>query len=281
MASETKPATRKQMIEEARQAALAGEWSRSIEINQQLLERSPRDAEAYNRIGRAQLEQGNYAEATEAYTQALKIDKANIIARRNLQRLDLLRKTAGEATPSAATAPRTAVFIEEVGRTWVDELINPVELERLALISPSEQLQLEVVDGALFVTTEDGARLGQVEEKTAERIVQLMQNGNLYEVYALGISSRSLRVILREVYRDPRNGNLVSFPRQVSATRAYLRERDSLRARDESEFIMLDDEDDTDDDSAADTSEEDDSADQDGDGFLDDSLQIEEDDAGI
>lgn len=281
MASETKPATRKQMIEEARQAALAGEWSRAIEINQQLLERTPRDAEAYNRIGRAQLEQGNYAEATEAYTQALKMDKANIIARRNLQRLDLLRKTAGEATPSAATAPRTAVFIEEVGRTWVDELVNPVELERLALISPSEQLQLEVVDGVLFVTTEDGTRLGQVEEKTAERIVQLMQNGNLYEVYALGISSRSLRVILREVYRDPRNGNLVSFPRQVSATRAYLRERDSLRARDESEFIMLDDEDDTDDDSAADTSEEDDSADQDGDGFIDDSLQIEEDDAGI
>mgnify|MGYP001140973751 CR=1 FL=1 len=90
-----------------------------------------------------------------------------------------------------------------------------------------------------------------------------------------------IRVILREVYRDPGNGNLVSFPRQVSATRAYLRERDSLRARDESEFIMLDDDDDTDDDSAADTSDEDDSPDQDGDGFMDDALQIDEEDTGI
>jgi hypothetical protein len=269
------------MVEEARQAALAGEWIRAIELNNKLLERTPRDAEAYNRIGRAHLEQGNYAEATEAYTQALKIDKANIIARRNLQRLDLLRKTAGSGKPAAATAPRTAVFIEEVGRTWVDELVNPVDLEQLAMISPSEQLHLEAAGGVLYVTTEDGTRLGQVEAKTAERMVQLMQNGNLYEVYALGISSRSLRVILREVYRDPRNGNLVSFPRQVSATRAYLRERDSLRARDESEFIMLDDEDDSDDDSAADTSDEDDSSDQDGDGFMDDSLQIEEDDASI
>jgi hypothetical protein len=284
MANETKPAkpaTRKQIVEEARQAALVSDWNGAIALNKQLLERTPRDAEAYNRIGRAHLEQSNYAEATEAYTQALKMDKANIIARRNLQRLDLLRKSADSAKPAAATAPRTAVFIEEVGRTWVDELIHPVDLERLAVISPSEKLELEVVNGALYVTTEDGTRLGQVEEKTAERIVQLMQNGNLYEVYALGISSRSLRVILREVYRDPRNGNLVSFPRQISATRAYLRERDSLRARDESEFIMLDDDDDTDDDSAADTSEEDDSSDQDGDGFLDDSLRIEEDDAGM
>jgi tetratricopeptide (TPR) repeat protein len=279
--AETKPATRKQIVEEARQAALAGDWNGAIALNQQLLERTPRDAEAYNRIGRAHLEQGNYAEAIEAYTHALRIDKANIIARRNLQRLELLRKTAGDDHPAAAVAPRTAVFIEEVGRTWVDELVNPVDLERLAMISPSEQLQLEAVDGALYVVTDDGSRLGQVEEKTAERIIQLMQNGNQYEVYALGISSRSLRVILREVYRDPNNGNLVSFPRQVSATRAYLRERDSLRARDESEFIMLDDDDDDADDSAADTSDEDDSPDQDGDGFMDDALQIDEEDTGM
>jgi hypothetical protein len=269
------------MVEMARQAALAGDWNGAIALNKQLLERTPRDAEAYNRIGRAHLEMGEFAEAVESYTQALKNDKANIIARRNLQRLELLRKSADEAQPAAATAPRTAVFIEEVGRTWVDELVNLVELERLAVISPSEQLQLELADGVLYVTTDDGTRLGQVEEKTAERIIQLMQNGNLYEVYALGISSRSLRVILREVYRDPRNAHLVSFPRQISATRAYLRERDSLRARDESEFIMLDDDDDTDDDSAADTSDDDDSSDRDSDGFTDDSLQIEEDDAGI
>jgi len=279
--AETKPATRKQIVEDARQAALAGDWTRAIQLNQQLLERTPRDAEAYNRIGRAHLEQGEYSEAIEAYTQALKIDKANIIARRNLQRLELLRKTAGDEHPTAASAPRTAVFIEEVGRTWVDQLVNPLDLERLALISPSEQLKLEVADGVLHVTTEDGERLGQVEEKTAERIIQLMQNGNLYEVYALGISSQSLRVILREVYRDPRNGNLVSFPRQVSATRAYLRERDSLRAKDESEFIMLDDDDDSDDDSTPDTSDDDDSNDNDGDSFIDDSLQIDEEDAGI
>ena len=281
MSNQTAQATRKQLIEDARKVALAGNWTEAITINQTILERNPRDAEAYNRIGRAHLEQHDYNAAIDAYTQALKTDKANIIARRNLQRLELLRKAPAEAAPSGAIAPRSAVFIEEVGRTWVDELHNSLELEQLALISPGEQLLLEIVDGNLFVTTTDGQRLGEIDAKASERVVQLMRNGNLYEVYALGISSRSLRVILREVYRDLRNGSLVSFPRQVSATRAYQRERDSLRARDESEFILLEDDDDHDDDSRLDSSDEEDSSDNDSDGFMDDSIQIEEEDTGL
>jgi tetratricopeptide (TPR) repeat protein len=279
MSTDTKNKTRKQIAEEARQASLAGEWDLAIALNNLLLEKNPRDAEAYNRIGRAKLEQGQYAEAIDAYTHALKVDKANLIARRNLQRLELLRKGPVSA-PVEKSAPRPAVFIEEVGRTWVDELVDSLPLEDLAHISPGEQLELKIEDGALVVTTPDGTRLGKVDEKTAERIIQLMQNGNQYEVFALGISGRSLRVILREVYRDPRNGNLVSFPRQVSATRAYLRERDSLRARDESEFILLDDDDDVEDDSTADSTDDDDSG-HDSDNFLDDSLQLEDDENGI
>jgi len=278
MATGTKPQTRKQIAEDARQAALAGEWDRAIALNHLLLEKNPRDAEAYNRIGRAKLEQGAFGEAIDAYTHALKVDKANLIARRNLQRLELLRK--GDSFERINSVPRTAAFIEEVGRTWVDELIDPLDLEKLAIISPGEQLQLEIVDGVLVVISPNGARLGQVDNKTADRMIQLMQNGNLYEVFALGISGRSLRVILREVFRDPRNGNLVSFPRQVSATRAYLRERDSLRARDESEFILHEDDDDIDDDARADTSDDDDSS-HENDGFTDDPLQLEDEDSGL
>ena len=281
MSNQTAQATRKQLIEDARKVALAGNWSEAITINQTILERNPRDAEAYNRIGRAYLELHDYNAAIDAYTQSLKNDKANIIARRNLQRLELLRRASNDAAPSGAIAPRSAVFIEEVGRTWVDELHNSLELEQLALVSPGEQLLLEIVDGTLFVTTTEGQRLGEIDGKTAERVIQLMSNGNQYEVYALGISSRSLRVILREVYRDLRNGSLVSFPRQVSATRAYQRERDSLRARDESEFILLDDDDDHDDDSRLDSSDEEDTSDNDSDGFMDDSIQIEEEDTGL
>src|SRR5215203_2040588 len=139
---DTKPKTRRQLIEAAREAALAGNWAEAVEINRQLLERTPRDAEAQNRVGRALLELNDPAGALEAYTAALKIDPANIIARRNLQRLDLLRHQATSKKKTKKdkedvgnhNIPRTNVFIEEVGKTWVDELVNPLPSLELAEI---------------------------------------------------------------------------------------------------------------------------------------------------
>jgi tetratricopeptide (TPR) repeat protein len=128
------------MVEQARGYALSGSWQEAVDINKQLLERTPRDAEAQNRLGRALLELNDPAGAQDAYTAALKIDPANIIARRNLQRLDLLRhqsttKKKKKDDETLHYIPRTSVFIEEVGKTWVDEVVNPVSMEELADVS--------------------------------------------------------------------------------------------------------------------------------------------------
>lgn len=247
--TDTKPKSRRQLVEQARRAALDGDWLEAAAINLDLLDRFPKDAGTYNRLGRVHLENHRYAAAFEAYSNALKVDPANMIARRNLQRLELLRRTHG-ADPSADGAefalpiiPRTNVFIEEVGKTWVDELVNPVSMEQLAEVSSGEQLQMEPQDQRLIVLRADGQRLGEVDAKTAERVLELIAGGNRYEVYALGLSAGSLRIILREVYRDPLQRGKVSFPRQISQTRAYLRERDLLRQRDEADFRFSDDDD--------------------------------------
>lgn len=243
--------TRRQLVEDARRASLEGRWEDAVELNQQLIERTSRDAEAHNRLGRSLLALDRVPSAIEAYASALRADPANMIARRNLQRLETLRNAPsaeGGTTTSAGDhpiMPKTAVFIEEVGKTWVDELVNPVAREDLAEILPGQQLQIEVADGRLVVQREDGRRLGEIEAKTAERVIGLIASGNRYEVYALGLSTQSLRVILREVFRDPSQGTTISFPRQITS-RAYMRERDLLRQRDEADFFMLDDDDDED-----------------------------------
>jgi hypothetical protein len=284
---ETKPKTRRQMIEHARELALLGTWQEAVEVNKKLLERTPRDAEAQNRLGRALLELNDQAGALEAYTAALKIDPANIIARRNLQRLDLLRhQTASKKKKTDDTShdiPRTSVFIEEVGKTWVDEVVNPVSMQELADVSSGEQLELTVKGKRLFVSRHGGKKLGEVEVKTAERLIELMGKGNRYEVYALGISSKSLRIILREVYRDNAKTKIVSFPRQVSATRAYLRERDLLRQRDENDFLFADDDDEDldEEESTAEPGEDDEAAEPEGDAFIEETVAVDDEEQHI
>jgi Tetratricopeptide repeat len=287
--TDTKPKTRRQLIEQARAAALAGNWEEAVEVNRHLLERTPRDAEAQNRLGRALLELKDPAGALEAYTAALKIDPANIIARRNLQRLDLLRhqsaskKKSKKDDDSLHFIPRTSVFIEEVGKTWVDELVNPLSMQELADVSSGEQLELSVKGKKLFVSRSGGKKLGEVEAKTAERLIELMSKGNRYEVYALGLSTTSIRIILREVYRDSSKTNIVSFPRQVSQTRAYLRERDLLRQRDETDFLFADeDEDEVDEEEpAAEPGEDEEAAETESDGFLEETVAVDDEEQHI
>ena len=294
---EAKGKTKRQMIEDARRASLEGRWAEAIELNQRLVDRSPRDADAHNRLGRAYLELGRYGAAIEAYSTALRADPANMIARRNLQRLETLGHRPGEddsvaadgtngtdpgeAEEAKSVTPRTAVFIEEVGKTWVDELVNPVPLEQIATILPGQQLGLEIDGERLYVTTVAGERLGEIEAKTAERVIDLTRQGNRYEVYALGLSTASMRVILREAYRDPSQATTISFPRQIK-TRAYLRERDLLLQRDEADFFLLDEDDDEDEeDTSREATDDEDAAEPDTERFVEDPTATDEEEQTI
>lgn len=281
-----KQLTRRQLGEVARKAAFDGNWEEAVELNLQIIGLSDKDPDAFNRLGRAYISLGNLEEAKEAYTKALRADPANLIARRNLQRLEILRGHGGK--PSADVSrpgpmPRTSVFLEEVGRTWVDELVNPADVQLLADITPGEQLQIVVNDDRLVVNRASGERVGEVEPKTGHRVIELMRTGNRYEIYALGLTGQTLRIILREVYRDPANATTVSFPRQITS-RAYLRDRDLLRQRDESEFFLFDEDEDEDDSEAiaAEPDEDDgDISEADAEGFGDAGNALEDDDSAL
>ena len=251
MSAINKAKTRRQVTDEARQAGLEGRWEEAIAINRELIQRDPKDTEAHNRLGRALLEFRDYTGAYESYSNALKSDPANLIARRNLRRLELLRQDHqdgdGTLRDDSVAFPRSLVFIEEVGKTWVTELTNPAPSSLLAGIYAGQQLELSIEGDRLVVKLADGTRVGEIERKTGDRVIELMAGGNMYEVYALGLTAASLRAILREVYRDPSQAGRMSFPRQITESRAYLKERDLIRQRDESDFYVDDDEDGDDD----------------------------------
>jgi len=242
-APKDKPRTKKQLNADALAASLESRWEESLAINDEILERLPRDAQALNRKGRALIELRQLTAARDAYIPPGGRAPANMIARRNLHRLEQLggRESEIERREKKLT-PRTSVFIQEVGKTWVDEIINPVGTDILADVASGEALELKVTSGRLLVLRSDGVELGEIDPRTAERVIELMAGGNTYEIYALGQSSAGLRIILRETFRDPSQADRVSFPRQISQAGKYLRERDLLRQRDEADFYFSDEE---------------------------------------
>src|SRR5437764_9395043 len=90
--AEEKARLKKQWTDLAIQQALTSQWEEAVITNRNILNLFPSEPDAYNRLGKAYSELGQYTEARQAYSQTLKYSPTNAIARKNLDRLSLLQE---------------------------------------------------------------------------------------------------------------------------------------------------------------------------------------------
>lgn len=245
--------------DEARRLAVEGRWQEAIELNQMILGQSPRDVDALNRLGKAYTETGQLQQALETYRQVLEIDSSNTIARRNVERLELLVESGraeAASVPAGNDQPvSTRVFIEEVGKTYVTDLHRPGDPAVLAQLWPADEVELRAEDKNVAVYDAQGRRLGRLEPRIAQRLIRLWSYGNRYRAFVVSLNGNTVRIILREVYHNPDSPEKTSFPRQakIPAPRPYLRE--SARRQRELEPDLLLEEDDEEEDEETDDAE--------------------------
>lgn len=112
---EDKARLRRKASQEAIALAMQSRWQEAVAVNQSIIELLPTDIDAYNRLGKAYMELGEFAKAKDAYGHTIELDPYNSIAQRNLQRLSLLpdsqisvKEERREASPD--------LFIGEMGK---------------------------------------------------------------------------------------------------------------------------------------------------------------------
>ena len=237
--SEEKIRLRKQLVEQAIKLALQSQWEEAVAVNQSLLSQFPRDPEALNRLGKALSELGHYAEAKKAYAEALEINPANTIARKNLERLSHLGtgETSDHAPKAAAERIDPRLFIEETGKTGFTRLINAAPPEELAKLTSGDQVYFDVDGHTLYVRNARGETIGQVEPRLANRLIRFMQGGNQYAAAITDLDNHQVRIIIRETYQHPDMIGRVSFPAQGTGEtiRAYIKDTMLRYERDEEE----------------------------------------------
>lgn len=200
--------------------AIEGKWQEAIGANKSIIENFPNDVNAYNRLGRAYTELGDYAQARAAYEKAIEIDVYNSIAKKNLNRLSRLGQ-AGTGHEGHKIEPQQ--FIEEVGKAGIVNLTHVAPPEVLAKMVAGEAVVLKVDGANLSVENDHAEYLGQVGNKTGQRLVKLMEGGNKYTAAIVSASEASVTVIIREVYQDPSQAGKFSFsPRESEGLRPYV-----------------------------------------------------------
>ena len=209
---------KRQLAEQAIALATNGHWLDAAETNRRLLELGP-DAEAENRLAKALWEQGELGTAREHYQAALALDPTNRIAERNIDRLKTLLVAAGEKTVPALEGSKAAVriFVEETGKTGFAFLMELPDPRKLAQVNPGDAVEL-VPEGNRLVATSNGMRIGVVEPRVAARLLKLIADGNKYSAGVTSLGAVDVRIIIREIYQDPRNYGKVSFPTAAKST---------------------------------------------------------------
>ena len=191
--------------------AMEGRWQESVEVNRAIIEKFPNDVEAHNRLGKAYLEMGEYAQAKTTYEKALKLDQYNTIAKKNIQRLDLMGE--GAAAPNSNTEKAVPnLFIEEIGKAGVVNLYQIAPGDRLVKMMAGDKVFLKSQDASLAVMNIREEYLGLVPSKFALRLIKLMSGGNKYTCAVVASNENAISVIIRETYQDPSQIDQVSFP---------------------------------------------------------------------
>src|SRR5688500_1697967 len=144
-ASSTLTASRqkRQLVDQAIDAARAADWASAVGINERILDFGP-DSAAENRLAKAHWEQGELAKAREHYQAALALDPTNRIAERNIDRLKVLLNAAGEKTVPAADGSKApvSIFVEETGKTGFAYLTDLASPKELAQVNPGDAVEL-------------------------------------------------------------------------------------------------------------------------------------------
>ncbi len=209
---------KRQLAEQAISQASAARWAEAAETNRKLLELGT-DAEAENRLAKALWELGELAAAREHYQIALALDPTNRIAERNIDRLRMLLVEAGEKTVPAMEGSKApvSIFVEETGKTGFAFLTDLADPRKLAQVNPGDSVEV-VPEGNRLIAISNGRRIGVVEPRVAARLLKLIADGNKYAAGVTSLGDKDVRIIIREVFQDPRNYGKVSFPMAAKST---------------------------------------------------------------
>jgi len=205
--------------------AMEGRWQEAMAANRSLLESFPNDVNAYNRLGRAYMELGEYPHAAQAYSRAAELDPYNLIAKKNLERLSRLGETAVSAQGGPdKVEPRQ--FVEETGKAGLVKFHHLAAPEIVAKMGAGDKVYLKIDGSSLMAENAYGERLGQMEPGHEQRLLKLMEGGNQYSAAIVSAADGMVTAIVRETFQDPGQAGKPSFPaKEFKSPRPYITDK--------------------------------------------------------
>ncbi len=210
-------------MERAIEHSSANQWDEAINDNLRLLELGT-DADTLNRLGKAYLELGQYDKALEYYRESLQVNRSNVVAQKNVARLEQLQGLAGggiRATMREHADPQ--IFIVETGKTALTTLTKLIASDIVVRLTTGEKLDIQNDGKDVWLTDGEGRTIGYLEPHLAQRLIEMLRGGNRYAAVVANLDAGGVKALIREVYQAPSQRTVVSFPGKLGGDIAHFR----------------------------------------------------------
>ena len=195
-----------QLRAKAIQAVKDSDWKNAILVNLEILEQSPKNLEAMNRLGLAYLKIKKEKEAIKVFKNVLKLDRSNIIANKHLKKLKNKERTAD------FIFNKNADFIEEPGKSKIISLHRLTSRSLLSKCKVGQQCYLQIKNRYISIVDDKQKHVGALPEDISFRLSKLISDGNQYSCVIYRIDDKQCCVQLKESFRSAKNQQLQSFP---------------------------------------------------------------------
>ncbi len=195
-------------------AALTCDWDKAISINKTLLKENENDIEALNRLAYALTQTDKTNQAKKIYRKILGIDRFNLIAQKNLEKLNLFKnkknfkKTRHQINTTLLTPN---LFLEEPGKTKTVILKNVAPVSVLSNIQIGDLVHLYAKKHSIEVRNESKVYLGALPDDISFRLIRFLKSGNVYQTLVKNIQKNYVSIFIKEIIRGKRFSNQPTF----------------------------------------------------------------------
>ena len=201
------------LIKSAIREASNNNWEKAKKLNLVILNISKNNIETLNRLGISYMKLSDKVNATKCFKNVLKISPNNVIAQKNLNKLQL-------------NLPEITINLSKIdSANLINETGKSIHLK--CDIKNSKKILNQGIDTGSKLTIRNekdsigiykgNSKIHIIDNSIAKRISNLINLGNEYICTVLGVSENSININIKETSKSKKTMQIISFPEYLNS----------------------------------------------------------------
>jgi len=201
------------LIKSAIREASNNNWEKAKKLNLVILNISKNNIETLNRLGISYMKLSDKINATKCFKNVLKISPNNVIAQKNLNKLQL-------------NLPEITINLSKIdSANLINETGKSIHLK--CDIKNSKKILNQGIDTGSKLTIRNekdsigiykgNSKIHIIDNSIAKRISNLINLGNEYTCTVLGVSENSININIKETSKSKKTMQIISFPEYLNS----------------------------------------------------------------